>query len=184
MGFLEIVMIAIGLSMDCFAVSIAYSVSNKEIRFNQALVFAFFFGLFQGGMPLLGWISASYFKNYIIAFDHWIAFGLLGIIGLKMIIESFSKSEAKEMNLSLWLIFSLSLATSIDALIVGVSMAFLKINMLYAALIIAGITLFISMIGFRLGKFFGFSFGKKAEFAGGLILIFIGTKILIEHLSN
>jgi putative Mn2+ efflux pump MntP len=171
--------------MDCLAVSISCSVIKKEIRFFEALKIGLFFGFFQGIMPVIGWLLGLSFKDYILAFDHWIAFGILGFIGVKMLIESLKKDEKKEWEItSYWLILSLSIATSIDALMIGVSFAFLEVSMLKTVIIIGGITLFISMVGFRMGKSLGSVFGRRAEFAGGLVLIGIGTKILIEHLSS
>lgn len=169
--------------MDCLAVSISCSVIKKEIRFFEALKIGLFFGFFQGIMPVIGWLLGLSFKDYILAFDHWIAFGILGFIGMKMIIESFKKTDRKEWEItSYWLILSLSVATSIDALMIGVSFAFLDVSMLKTVIIIGAITLFISMVGFRMGKSLGSIFGRRAEFIGGLVLIGIGVKILIEHL--
>jgi manganese efflux pump family protein len=169
--------------MDCLAVSISCSVIKKEIRFLEALKIGLFFGFFQGIMPVIGWLLALSFKEYILAFDHWIAFGILGFIGFRMVIESFKKPDDKKLEItSYWLILSLSIATSIDALMVGVSFAFLDVSILKTVVIIAGITLFISMVGFRMGKSLGSVFGRRAEFVGGLVLIGIGTKILLEHL--
>jgi putative Mn2+ efflux pump MntP len=169
--------------MDCLAVSISCSIIKKEIKFFEALKIGLFFGFFQGLMPVIGWLLGLLFKDYILAFDHWIAFGILGFIGVKMIIESFKKPERKEMEItSYWLILSLSIATSIDALMIGVSFAFLQVSMFTTVIIIGGITLFISMVGFRMGKSLGSVFGRSAEMVGGIVLIGIGTKILIEHL--
>jgi manganese efflux pump family protein len=169
--------------MDCLAVSISCSIIKKEIKFFEALKIGLFFGFFQGIMPVIGWLLGLFFKDYILAFDHWIAFGILGYIGVKMIIESFKKTDRKELEItSYWLILSLSIATSIDALMIGVSFAFLQVSMLKTVIIIGGITLFISMVGFRMGKSLGSVFGRRAELVGGLVLIAIGTKILIEHL--
>jgi len=171
--------------MDCLAVSISCSVIKKEIRFFEALRIGVFFGFFQAVMPVVGWMLGLSFKDYIMVFDHWIAFSLLGIIGLKMVIESFKKNDNKVLNVTnLWVIISLSLATSIDALIVGISFAFLNVNILETVIIIGGITVFISMVGFRMGKSLGSLFGRRAELIGGLVLIGIGTKILIQHLMG
>jgi manganese efflux pump family protein len=169
--------------MDCLAVSISCSVIKKEIRFFEALKIGMFFGFFQAIMPVLGWLLALSFKEYILTFDHWIAFGILGFIGCRMVIESFKKPDEKKLEItSYWLILSLSIATSIDALMVGVSFAFLQVSILKTVVIIGSITLFISMVGFRMGKSLGSVFGRRAEFMGGLVLIGIGTKILLEHL--
>jgi manganese efflux pump family protein len=183
LSLLEIILISIGLAMDCLAVSISCSIIKKEIRFFEALKIGLFFGFFQGLMPVIGWLLGLSFKDYILAFDHWIAFGILGFIGVKMIIESLKKSDKKELEItSLWLILNLSIATSIDALMIGVSFAFLQVSLLKTVIIIGGVTLFISMVGFRLGKSLGSVFGRSAELVGGVVLIGIGLKILIEHL--
>ena len=164
--------------MDCLAVSISYSVVKKEILFPEALKIGIFFGLFQAVMPVIGWLLG------LMKFDHWIAFGILGIIGFKMIIESFQKTKPRNVKAaSFWIIISLSIATSIDALIIGVSFAFMNVNIIKTVIIIGAITLFISMVGFRLGKSLGMIFGKRAELIGGLVLIGIGTEILIQHLT-
>ncbi len=185
MSLLEIILIGIGLAMDCFAVAVSWSVIKKEIQFFEALKIGIYFGFFQAIMPVVGWGLGLSFKEYILAFDHWIAFGTLGIIGLKMVIESFKTSDKKEINvMNFWLIISLSIATSIDALIVGVSFAFLNVNIIETVSIIGIITLFMSMVGFRMGKSLGSVFGRRAELIGGLVLIGIGTKILIEHLTQ
>ena len=171
--------------MDCLAVSISCSIIKKEIRFFEALKIGIAFGFFQALMPVIGWTLGLTFKDYIMAFDHWIAFGTLGAIGLKMIIESLKTKNKKPLEInSIWLILSLSIATSIDALIVGISFAFLQVNILKTIIIIGGITLFISMVGFRMGKSLGSVFGRRAEFIGGLVLIGIGTNILIHHLME
>ncbi len=185
MSLIEIILISIGLAMDCLAVSISCSVIRKEIRFIEALRIGIFFGFFQAIMPVLGWLLGLSFKEYILVFDHWIAFGLLGIIGLKMIIESLKKTDKKEFNVTnFWVIITLSVATSIDAMIIGISFAFLNVNILKTVIIIGIITLFISMVGFRMGKSLGSLFGRRAELIGGLVLIGIGAKILIEHLMG
>jgi manganese efflux pump family protein len=169
--------------MDCLAVSISCSIIKKEIRFFEALKIGLFFGFFQGLMPVIGWLLGLSFKDYILAFDHWIAFGILCFIGVKMIIESLKKTDRKELEItSFWLILNLSIATSIDALMIGVSFAFLQVSLLKTVIIIGGVTLFISMVGFRLGKSLGSVFGRSAELVGGVVLIGIGIKILIEHL--
>jgi manganese efflux pump family protein len=169
--------------MDCLAVSISCSIIKKEIRFFEALKIGLFFGFFQGLMPVIGWLLGLSFKDYILAFDHWIAFGILGFIGVKMIIEALKKTDKKKLEItSYWMILNLSVATSIDALMIGVSFAFLQVSMMKTVIIIGGITLFISMVGFRLGKSLGSVFGKSAELVGGIVLIGMGIKILIEHL--
>ncbi|MEI6123557.1 MAG: manganese efflux pump MntP family protein [Bacteroidota bacterium] len=185
MSLLETILIGIGLAMDCFAVSVSCSIIDKKIRLAQALIIALFFGLFQGAMPVIGWLLGLSFKEYITEFDHWIAFGILGAIGIKMIVESFKKENKKQIQLSkTWVLISLSIATSIDALIVGVSLAFLDVNIIKVVVIIGTITFLISILGLRLGKRIGLIRGNMAELIGGLVLIGIGTKILIEHLTH
>lgn len=170
--------------MDCLAVSVSCSVIHRQIRFLEAAKIAFFFAFFQGLMPALGWLLGLSFKDYISKYDHWIAFTILGFIGIKMIIQTFKSGDCKPFSISnYWVILSLSVATSIDALIVGISLAFLEVNIISTVSVIGIITFIISMIGFRIGKNLGAVFGKRAEFVGGVVLIGIGTKILIEHLT-
>ncbi len=183
--FIIMVGIAIGLSMDALAVSVANGAMVQGLRFRQALRIAFFFGLFQAIMPLIGWAAGTTFNQYINRFDHWIAFGLLFIIGGRMVIESFSGAHAKVRNcLHFPTLLMMSLATSIDALAVGVSFAMLNEGIWYPILIIGVITFFVSMLGIRFGKSVGPLFGKRVEMIGGLVLIGIGFKILTEHLAN
>ncbi len=184
MKILEIILIGIGLAMDCFAVSLSCSLGKCRINNSQALKIAFFFGLFQGLMPVIGWLLGLSFKNQISDFDHWIAFGILSAIGIKMFIEAFQKEENKSLQITrIWVLLSLSLATSIDAMIVGISFAFLELNILLTIGIIGMVTFLISLSGIYIGKKFTFITAKKAEIIGGLVLIGIGTKILIEHLN-
>lgn len=185
MSILSIFMIGIGLSMDAFAVSIAKGMTmKKEELAKYAIILAFFFGLFQAGMPLLGWWFGSYFQELISSIDHWVAFGLLGIIGLNMIRESFhtDEEECKECTLTLRTILVLAIATSIDALAVGISFAFLKVNIVEAVTIIGITTFILSAAAVYIGYKLGGILEKYAEILGGIILILIGTKILIEHL--
>lgn len=179
-----IVFLAIGLSFDSFAVSVCSGLSLPEIRFHQAAKIAFFLALFQGLMPLLGWLVGNSMKSVIEPVDHWLAFGLLTLIGGKMIAESFMSSEAREVKnpLLIGVILMLSFATSIDALAVGFSFATLLDKILIAALIIGLVTFVASMLGILLGKKTGPKINRYAEIAGGLILILLGCKILIEHL--
>lgn len=187
---LEIWLLAIGLAMDCFAVSIASGIILKRVRWKPMLVMAFFFGLFQGTMPLLGWIGASTFSHLIKDFDHWIAFAILAFLGGRMIMESFKDEECrKEFNpASLKVVLTLAIATSIDALAIGVSFAFLGIRDCSAILspvcIIGFVTFVVSLTGLLFGIKCSCGCAKKlhAELWGGIILVGIGTKILIEHL--
>lgn len=184
MKTLEILLIGIGLAMDCFAVSISCSLGKCKIGTSQAFRIAFFFGLFQALMPVIGWLLGLSFKNLISDFDHWIAFGILSAIGIKMIIETFRKENEKTLQITrIWVLLSLSLATSIDAMIVGISFAFLELNLLLTIGIIGIVTFLISLLGIYIGNKFTFITAKKAEIIGGLVLIGIGAKILIEHLN-
>jgi len=184
MGIPEIILIGVGLAMDCFAVCISCSLVQKDIKTSDALKIAASFGFFQAIMPVLGWLLGLTFKDLIAGFDHWIAFGILGAIGLKMFFEAFKKDNKQELNITkFWVLISLSVATSIDAMIVGITFAFLELNILLTVSIIGVVTFMISMIGIYLGKKVTFINGKKAEIIGGLVLIGIGIKILIEHLN-
>lgn len=183
---LTIILIAVGLAMDCFAVSVSSGVCNKSLKIKDSLKISFFFGFFQGLMPLIGFFLGFSLKNYISNIDHWIAFLILSVIGIKMIVESFKSNECETNRFdfkSLYVLLSLSVATSIDALIVGMTFAFIEIHILIAVLIIAIITFIISLSGIYIGKKFGLFFSNKAEFVGGTILIAIGSKILLEHLK-
>jgi len=185
MPFFTVTLIAVGLAMDCFAVAITSGIAIKQLRFNHALQIAIFFGGFQALMPIIGWLAGRGLRDFISGIDHWLAFGLLWAIGLKMIYESrkleANKKEINPLNLSVLLI--LSIATSIDALAVGVSFAFLKIQLMASVILIGTITFLISFIGVFVGNRTGHFFENKMELVGGLILIGIGLKILLEHLA-
>ncbi|MDR0586741.1 MAG: manganese efflux pump MntP family protein [Treponema sp.] len=186
MGLLEIVLIAVGLAMDAFAVSITLGLPIKKPKPIEIIIPGAYFGFFQSLMPMIGYFAGIYFTNKIQNSDHWIAFILLGFIGGKMIKESFSK-EAKEEkpdkdSFGFIKMLVLAIATSIDALAVGVTFAFFKVNIYMAILITGTITFFISMCGVIIGNMFGAKFKSKAEFAGGVALIIIGIKIVIEHM--
>ncbi len=184
MGILEIILIGTGLAMDCFAVSVSCSLGKNTITPALALKIAFFFGLFQALMPVFGWLLGLSFKGLIAGFDHWIAFGLLSIIGMKMLIEAFKNENEKDLQITRFrVLLGLSLATSIDAMIVGISFAVLELNILLTIGIIGFVTFIISLLGIYIGKKFTFISAKKAEIIGGLVLVGIGTKILIEHLN-
>lgn len=184
MEIYTVFLLAIGLSFDSFAVSVCSGLSLPHIRFFQAAKIAIFLALFQAFMPLVGWLVGNSIKSLIEPVDHWIAFGLLSLIGGKMIIESFTKAETREIKnpLNLKVILTLSLATSIDALAIGFSFATFLDKILIAVLIIGIVTFIASMLGILLGKKTGPKINRYAEILGGLILIFIGCKILIEHL--
>jgi putative Mn2+ efflux pump MntP len=184
MGLLEIIIIAVGLSMDAFAVSITLGLATEKLKIRESLIPGLYFGIFQALMPLIGYFAGINFASKIQHFEHWVAFALLGFIGGKMIKDSFSKEEDKveENPFKFVKMLLLAVATSIDALAVGITFSFFKINIFMAIAIIGATTFFISCGGVIIGKFFGARFKSKAEFAGGLILIAIGVKIVIEHL--
>ncbi|MDR2790485.1 MAG: manganese efflux pump MntP family protein [Campylobacteraceae bacterium] len=184
MGLLEIVFIAVGLAMDAFAVTIVLGLSAKSTR--HVIVPSLYFGFFQAFMPLIGYFGGVSFAAQIQDLDHWIAFILLVIIGSIMIKGSFSKEKTEpcsgENSFGHVKLLLLAVATSIDALVVGMTFAFFEVNIFKATLIIGAITFFISICGMKTGKKFGTKLKSKAEFTGGIILIAIGIKILIEHL--
>ena len=176
--------IALGLSMDAFAVAICKGLAMSRITFRKSLIVGLWFGGFQGLMPLLGYMLGVQFKDSITAIDHWIAFILLGLIGFNMIREALSKEEEKASDsLAFKDMLVLAIATSIDALAVGVTFAFLQVNIVPAICFIGVITFTLSMVGVKIGNVFGIRYKSKAELAGGIILILMGTKILLEHLG-
>jgi len=184
MGLFEIILIAVGLSMDAFAVSVTLGLSVKKPTVKEVLTPGVYFGLFQAVMPLIGYFAGIYFANMIQNSDHWIAFLLLGFIGGKMIKDSYSKEEKKidKKPFRFRTMVLLGIATSIDALAVGITFAFLKTNIFKAILIIGFTTFFISTFGMKMGNKLGTKYESKAEFAGGAVLVILGFKILIEHL--
>ena len=184
MNILEILLIAVGLAMDAFAVSIAAGTSGKLYGKRATFRLSFHFGLFQAMMPVIGWSAGIYIANLIAAFDHWVAFGLLLFVGIRMIVssvgsdtETFAKDPSKGASLVI-----LSVATSIDALAVGLSLAMIRVNIWYPCVVIGLVTALLSVIGIRAGKFFGKKLGPSMELAGGVILILIGVKILLTDL--
>jgi putative Mn2+ efflux pump MntP len=184
MGLFEIVIISTGLAMDAFAVSIALGLSVKNLGCREMMMPGIHFGSFQFLMPLAGYFAGVHFAREIQGLDHWIAFVLLGLIGGKMIWESLSRDDEKKADrysFQFTKMLVLALATSIDALAVGVTFAFFAVNILEAAAIIGVITFFICVCGVKIGNLFGTKFKARAEFVGGAILILIGTKILLEH---
>lgn len=186
MGLIELFMVAIGLSMDAFAVSLCKGLNMKRLNYRHALIIAVFFGGFQAVMPLLGWLLGRQFEQYITSFDHWIAFFLLAFIGGKMLKEAFTGGdESPECNdqLDIKELVVLAIATSIDALAAGITFAFLQVSILPSITLIGFITLILSAVGVVVGNRFGVKYKSKAEIVGGFVLIFIGVKILLEHLS-
>lgn len=184
MGIISILLIAVGLAMDSLAVSISGGIVMRPFCMRQSLRLALTMGIFQGGMTLLGWLMGVSFSSYITAFDHWIAFILLGFLGGKMIYESFGEEETTISSFSTKTLLTLGVATSIDALAVGVSMAFLKTSIYFPAFIIGFVTFALSLIEVISGYRFGKIKGINVELFGGIILIAIGVKILIEHLME
>lgn len=187
MGFIELFLVGVGLSMDAFAVAVCKGLCMQKFQKGRALIIALFFGTFQGLMPLMGWFLGSRFASYIQEFDHWIAFLLLLWIGGNMIKESREKTDECEAcgldRLDYKELFMMAIATSIDALAVGITFAFLSVKILPAVGLIGVTTLVLSFIGVAVGNYFGSKYKSKAELMGGLILIGIGSKILLEHLG-
>ena len=184
MGLLELFILAVGLSMDAFAVSVCKGLAMPKITVKKAAVVGIWFGGFQALMPALGYLLGSQFKESITAIDHWIAFILLGIIGGNMIREACSgECEKENDSLDIKTMFLLAVATSIDALAVGITFAFLKVNIAAAVSFIGVTTFVISAAGVKIGNIFGTKYKSKAELAGGIILILLGLKILLEHLG-
>ncbi len=184
MNLITIIGIAVGLSMDAFAVSVANGCIIKGLKIKNALLIAFSFGFFQFLMPVFGWAAGNTFKSYIQNFDHWIVFGLLGLIGGKMIYESLKANRnCKSKNcLHLPTLLLLSIATSIDALAAGVSFSLVNVNIILPVVMIGVITFILCLIGIYIGNNIGNFIEDKLELAGGIILILIGVKVLIEHL--
>ncbi|HRZ86320.1 MAG TPA: manganese efflux pump MntP family protein [bacterium] len=181
---ITLIFIALGLSMDALAVSVASGIAIRDSRLSRALKMAFFFGAFQAVMPVIGWLAGLSVRGHIEHFDHWVAFGLLAFIGGKMIYEAFKIEEAEKGSdpFSLFVLFGLAVATSIDALAVGLSMALLNVSIVAPVLVIGAVTFALSFAGVIIGEKAGHFFEKKLEIAGGLVLIAIGAKILLEHL--
>jgi len=206
MNFIELFILAVGLSMDAFAVAVCAGLTMQKATVKKSLTVGLYFGVFQAVMPLIGYMVAALFARQIISYDHWIAFGLLCFLGGKMIAESFKKEgcddracpaemcgdracpggkrpDNKEASLKPAQMFPLAVATSIDALAVGVSFAFLQVSIVPPVLFIGLTTFVISMLGVKVGNVFGTRSKSKAELAGGVILVLIGLKILLEHLN-
>ena len=185
MGFFTLFLLAVGLSMDAFAVSVCKGLAMDKVTVGKACLVGLWFGGFQALMPLVGYFLGQQFAGAIQSFDHWVAFGLLGLIGMNMIKEALSEDEEKvNDDLSVKTMFLLAVATSIDALAVGISLSLTGQVQIYTAIALIGATTFLlSAVGVKIGAVFGSRFEKKAEMAGGVILIFLGVKILLEHLG-
>lgn len=190
MGFIELFLLAVGLSMDAFAVSICKGLAMKKADGKGMAICGAWFGGFQGLMPLIGFFLGTLFASAIEAADHWVAFGLLGIIGFNMLKEAFEKEEEgcgcenNDADLSVKTMFVMAVATSIDALAVGISLAMAGNVNIWIAITLIGVTTFVlSAVGVKVGSIFGSKFEKKAQLAGGIILICLGAKILLEHLG-
>ena len=204
MGFIELFLLAAGLSMDAFAVAICAGLTMSKINIKKALIVGLYFGVFQAGMPIIGFFAANLFAERVAEYSHWIAFGLLGFLGVKMIIDSFKKggcsdrnrrglagirsncacgceeqSRCEEQSLKPSKMLPLAVATSIDALAAGVSLAFLQVSIIPAASFIGIITLVVSMVGVKVGNIFGLKLKSKAQLAGGIVLVLIGLRIVL-----
>lgn len=184
MGIVELLAIGIGLAMDAFAVAICKGLAMKKMNWKSAVVVALYFGLFQAGMPVIGYFLGTTLSGLVESVDHWIAFGLLVIIGAKMIWDALSDEPDKRNDkVDMKTMLVLAIATSIDALAVGVTFAFLEVSIVWAVVIIGVVTFVLSLVGVKVGNKFGKKFQGKAELVGGIILIIIGVKILLEHLG-
>ena len=191
MGAVELIILAVGLSMDAFAVAICKGLSMKKVSFKEMAIVGLWFGGFQALMPLIGYFLGEAFEKYIEQIDHWVAFVLLVLIGALMIKESFEKEEKKEEEkeipsspLAFKTMLTMAIATSIDALAVGISFGILPdVNITVAVSSIGIITFILSAVGVKIGNVFGAKYKSKAEFAGGIILVLLGIKILLEHLG-
>ncbi len=185
MSLAELFILAVGVSMDAFAVAVCKGLSMKQLNWRHAVIIGVYFGGFQAGMPFIGYLLGWHFKGAITSVDHWIAFVLLAAIGLSMIRESRSKDEDEESldaSVDFKTMCVLALATSIDALAIGVTLSFLNVDIVPAVSFIGIITFSLSIVGVKAGNVFGIRYKSRAELAGGTILLLIGSKILIEHL--
>lgn len=184
MSLFTLFVTAVGLSMDAFAVAVCKGLAMKKLSVKKALIIALWFGGFQALMPTLGYLLGTGFESYVTAIDHWIAFVLLGLIGANMIKEALSREEENASDaVDIKTMFLLAVATSIDALAVGVTYAFLQVQIIPAVTFIGVITFALSLAGVKIGNVFGLRFKAKAEISGGVILILMGIKILLEHLQ-
>ena len=184
MGLIELFLIAVGLSMDAFAVSVCKGLAMPKCTFKKAAIVGLWFGGFQALMPAIGYVLGAQFQETIASIDHWIAFVLLALIGGNMIHEALDNDEEEaDASLDVKTMFLLAVATSIDALAIGITFAFLKVNIIPAVCFIGIVTFIISFAGVKIGNVFGVRYKNKAEIVGGVILILLGLKILLEHLG-
>lgn len=184
MGLIELFLIAVGLSMDAFAVSVCKGLAMPKCTFKKAAIVGLWFGGFQALMPAIGYVLGAQFQEAIASIDHWIAFVLLALIGGNMIHEALDNDEEEaDASLDVKPMFLLAVATSIDALAIGITFAFLKVNIIPAVCFIGIVTFIISFAGVKIGNVFGARYKNKAEIVGGIILILLGLKILLEHLG-
>lgn len=184
MGLIELFLIAVGLSMDAFAVSVCKGLAMPKCTFKKAAIVGLWFGGFQALMPAIGYVLGAQFQETIASIDHWIAFVLLALIGGNMIHEALDNDEEEaDASLNVKTMFLLAVATSIDALAIGITFAFLKVNIIPAVCFIGIVTFIISFAGVKIGNVFGARYKNKAEIVGGVILILLGLKILLEHLG-
>jgi putative Mn2+ efflux pump MntP len=183
MGLFELIMVAIAVSMDAFAIAICKGLSVEKVEKKHLISAGLWFGGAQAIMPLIGYLLGTTFKDFIESVDHWISFVFLAVIGINMIFESFKKAERLDSSFSPKAMFPLAIADSIDALAVGVAFAFLEVNIILAILLIGFTTFWFSFVGVKIGNCFGAKHKSKAEFVGGLILIVMGVSILTQHLG-
>jgi putative Mn2+ efflux pump MntP len=185
MDSVSVLLIALGLAMDAFAVALGVGTTRQDIWFRPGFRLVFHFGLFQFMMPILGWLGGATVARFIASWDHWIAFALLAYVGGKMIKESFGDGAAHNGSdpTRKWTLVVLALATSIDALAVGLSLAMIKVDILYPSLVIGIVAALMTALGLALGKRLGTQFGKRMELVGGLILIGIGLRVVLAHLA-
>ena len=186
MTFLPLLLIALGVSADAFAVALTKGLHMRRLNLRHAVIIALTFGLFQAVMPLVGWLLGTQFARYITEFDHWVAFGLLLLVGGKMLWEAFSAHEDTERDfdrLDVRQLIVLAVATSIDALAVGITFAFVEVSIGWAVALIGVTTAVLAFVGVVVGRRVGARFGKPAEIVGGVVLILIGTRILLQHLG-
>ena len=183
MGIVEILILAIALSMDAFAVALCKGLATPRVAVKHMLICGAWFGAFQALMPLIGYFLGFFFRDYIVAVDHWIAFALLAIIGINMIKEAFSCCEEASSSFSFGAMLTMAVATSIDALAAGISLAMDDANVWIAVSLIGVITFLLSAVGVRIGNVFGSRYRKPAELVGGITLVLMGLKIVLEHLG-